>query len=45
MITTFDIGGGADAKRFTLAGNKLTFKATAFSKPPGICTIHNSKNC
>jgi hypothetical protein len=30
MITTFDIGGGADAKRFTLAGNKLTFKATAF---------------
>jgi hypothetical protein len=31
MITTFDIVGGADAKRFTLKkGNKLTFKATAF---------------
>ncbi|WP_139699729.1 hypothetical protein, partial [bacterium endosymbiont of Bathymodiolus sp. 5 South] len=28
--TTFTITGGADVKKFTLAGNKLTFKATAF---------------
>jgi hypothetical protein len=26
----FTITGGADVKRFTLAGNRLTFKATAF---------------
>ncbi|VVM24625.1 hypothetical protein BSPWISOXPB_2621 [uncultured Gammaproteobacteria bacterium] len=30
MLTIFTIVDGADAKRFTLAGNKLTFKATAF---------------
>ncbi|VVM22926.1 hypothetical protein BSPWISOXPB_2656 [uncultured Gammaproteobacteria bacterium] len=28
--TNFTITGGADVKKFTLAGNKLTFKATAF---------------
>jgi hypothetical protein len=30
MIKNFTITGGADVKKFTLAGNKLTFKATAF---------------
>jgi hypothetical protein len=27
---TFTITGGADVKKFTLAGNRSTFKATAF---------------
>jgi hypothetical protein len=54
LKTTFTITGGADVKKFTLAGNKLTFKATAFEArkdatyrvkikaTPDIC---NSKIC
>jgi hypothetical protein len=41
--TTFTITGGADVKKFTFAGNKLTFKATAFEARSRLCVGYGGR--